>query len=183
MNLVVVGPGLEARPLPDWRLKVVPGDRLTPFEALVQWIGQEMHGTPSVAVVGLPWVNPRGRARAHASLSDYLDDPVSLLRVLVVAFTSEAGSRVEAALVGGDVTVERELALAQEWVVPRLANKLPDRRVVWASIRCRLEDVWPLEPQSRRAEGQSTERMGSLRLPGVSDALKAYSDALGPLFT
>jgi hypothetical protein len=186
VNVVVLGPGLEARPLPYWALKPVPDDRLTGFELLVRRIGEEIHSLSPVTIVGLPWVNPRGRARVTASVSDYLNDPVSLFRALTVAFTAERGSPAEAAVVAGNASLGQQVACAKEWVEARLVVESPGKALVWVVLEPRLEKVLQPEGQGDASEEdwkRARDTVRSLPLPARSRALKALCDALHEVFT
>lgn len=122
MNLVVFGPGMETRPMPEWALRRLSLAVLTPVEELAQSGGH--------AVFGVPWVNPRGRGRAVASLADLLNDPVHLRRALEVALIAPR-SPADAAVVAVDADLREDLGSARDWVLPRVSARFPKNRVLW----------------------------------------------------
>ncbi len=130
-RIVVIAPGMEKRPLPDWALEPISDCKLTPTEHKVREIGQRNFGKESVVIEGLPWVNPNGRGKPFASTSDYLDDPVQLLRALQVSFSAlTRGAPMNGALVAVDGSLRGELEVARDWVMPRLRS-VPDNLIVW----------------------------------------------------
>ncbi len=127
--MVVYGPGMEARPLPQWALRPVDDGSLTALEVAARRVGAE-RGSP-ITILGPPWVNPRGRSRATASIEDYLADPLILLRALTVAFKApRAPYLADGAVVGVPIELEKEMGEARSWVT-RNARELPLEPIAW----------------------------------------------------
>ena len=183
LNVVVFGPDLESRRLPDWPLKPIPNGSLTALEVLVRRVGQEVYGASPVAIVGAPWVNPRGRSRATASIGDYLCDPVHLYRALTVAF-SGVHRRAQSALVAADAPLHSELTSAMAWVAPRLALGLPRDRVVWVALDPELGELFRADAAVTIGVDRdlARERMQTLSLSTTEGALGSLCAALRPLF-
>lgn len=132
VNIVVFGPGMEARPLPQWALRPVDDGSLTALEVAARLVGTEC-GT-AITILGPPWVNPRGRSRATASIEDYLADPLILLRALTVALKApRVPHRADGAVVGVPIELEKEMGEARSWVT-RHARELPLEPIVWVPL-------------------------------------------------
>lgn len=173
---------MEDRPLPNWALRPVAASSLTALEVLVERVGREIYSRATVTIVGAPWVNPRGRGRANASVEDYLNDPVSLYRVLEVCFNAPRASYLaESVLVAGHANLKRQIKRARDWVEPRLNAPIPLERILWYSFACDLPAL--LGTRSNRQNAQSLRDLArTVPLPGTASALEAFCDALRPLF-
>src|SRR6266849_8801742 len=120
MNVVVFGPQMESRALPAWAMKPITLENRTPLERAVHETAIKL-GKAAVTIIGPPWVNPRGRSRTSASIRDYLDDPLTLMRALTVAFTApRAQCTADATIVAGGTEFEKELVEARTWVTARI---------------------------------------------------------------
>ncbi len=187
MNLIVFGPGMEDRPLPDWAFLPIPYESLTALEVLVQRIGQEIYHNNDINILGLPWVNPRGRGKAYASVNDYLNDPVLLRRALELAFIAPRATYLaNRAVITSDPDLEEQLKLTGAWVTSHLSTAIPHHSVVWWNFDPEFHAVFDTYTAHARAEQRDAALLRdvakNLNLPGTSTTLTAFCSALSPLF-
>lgn len=182
MNLIVLGPNMEERPLPIWALRPVPNQSQSPLETLIRRIGEEVYNRLPVTILGLPWVNPRGRGRLTASLIDYLDDPVYLRRALEVAFISPRASNIaDGAVVACDICFETQLLAVKDWLTPRLSRQISLGRIVWHCFDPDFATVF--ESEVNNQETDSVRELAENRaIPGTNPTLGRLCQVLGSLF-
>ncbi len=178
MNIVVYGPGMELRDQPPWALQLVPGNHLTPMEILVQRAATEMHDRlPSI--LGVPWVNPRGRSKLFAHVEDYLTDPQALLVSLVVGFLGQGRHRPDVALIACDAAQEEQLGVARSWIATNLPAVISKEAVVWIVGGADLETylgVDALNPEALRDAARAVP------LRGGNAALTRLCEDCAPIF-
>jgi len=181
LNVVIFGPLMENRRLPDWALQPIESGSLTAVELLVRRTSIEIYGRSEITIVGPPWVNPRGRGKATVCVGDYLNDPLSLYRSLEVAFKAPRSNYcADVAMVVADAVLKDQLESARKWVTLRLSGSIPDERVFW----------WVFEPSLNTlfAEGTIGEAgddplplVGSHPLPSGILGIAGFCTALGSI--
>ena len=182
MNIVVLDRYIENRPLPDYALRPVPMHTNSAVEILVKRIGMEIYSSPSVTIIGLPWVNPRGRGKRITSLSDYLNDPVQMRRALEVAFAApRANCIADRAVIAVDISSQTQLRGSRDWVVSHLSSAIPQDHMVWHVFDPNLEAVFA-EVANGQDAGLPRKFAETVALPSTNAILKSFCDALHPLF-
>ena len=180
MNIIVIGPQMEERPLPDYSLRPVPKQSLSAVEILVTRIGEKFCKS-RVIIIGLPWVNPRGRGKLTASLYDYLEDPIYLRRALEVAFIApRATYRADGALIAADSSLEKQLNQLQNWVLSHLSPAVPSNRIVWHSFDPVFEATFCKVGSDGATKARDLANTVSLSETNIT--LRLFCDAVRVLF-
>lgn len=135
MNVVVFGPGMELRPIPQFALRPVPDENLTDLESAVRRI------FPDVTILGIPWVNPHGVGKAKSDVVAFLESPSQLFRALVVAFNPGGQLAADRALIASSNSSVPALQEAQQWVKGRMKGQPIADRVVWIVVTEDLEQA------------------------------------------
>jgi hypothetical protein len=145
VNIVVFGPNMESRSLPAHALRPIAFEQLTEFERLVRDVGAHISTKDPVTIVGAPWVNPQGRGREKATVEEFLNQPLYLLRASVVAFLGRGGPyNADCVVVAADSESQGRVLTAREWVLARLTSpelEELEERIVWHVLTGGTEDA------------------------------------------